>query len=220
MVILDISFATKAPFIIFANVLLLHMIGYFAQQYFSAEIVWLVVGIIDAFFGFKCGLYIRNIFKDELTGLYNRSFLVLFLKKVLLDVRSKKISVSLLMVDIDDFKQVNDTYGHLVGDIVLKQIGVILQKSIRRTDCVVRWGGEEFAVILPDTEREGATRLAERLRQSVAGFDFNSSPAILKLTVSIGAVSLCDSVEQDDLIRQADKALYQAKQTKNTVVFV
>lgn len=217
---MDISFATKAPFIIFANVLLLHITGYFAQQYFSAEIVWLVVGIIDAFFGFRCGLYIRSIFKDELTGLYNRSFLALFLKRVMLDMRVKEASVSLLMVDIDDFKHVNDTYGHLVGDIVLKQIGAILQKSIRKTDCVVRWGGEEFAIVLPETDRDGAVRIAERLRQSVEGFDFNSSPVILKLTVSIGAVSLCDKVEQADLIRQADKALYQAKQTKNIVVFV
>lgn len=217
---MDISFATKAPFIILANVLLLHLIGYFAQQYFSVAIVWLVVGIIDAFFGFRCGLYIRNIFKDELTGLYNRSFLVLFLKKVLLEVRAKKTSISLLMVDIDEFKQVNDTYGHLVGDIVLRQIGAILQKSIRKTDCVVRWGGEEFAVVLPVTDRDEASGIAERLRQNVAGFDFNSSPVILKLTVSIGAVSLCDSVEQDYLIRQADKALYQAKQTKNMVAFV
>lgn len=217
---MDISFATKAPFIIFANVLLLHIMGYWAQQYLSAELVWFVVAMIDAFFGFRCGLYIRNIFKDELTGLYNRSFLTLFLNKVLLDMRVKKSSISLLMVDIDDFKQVNDTYGHLVGDIVLKQIGIILQKSIRKTDCVVRWGGEEFAVILPDTDKEGAAGIAERLRQGVEAFDFNSSPVILKLTVSIGSVSLCDRVEPDDLVRQADKALYQAKQTKNIVVFV
>lgn len=220
MVILDILFATKAPFIIFVNVLLLHVVGYIAQQYFSAEIVWLAVGIIDAFFGFKCGSYIQNIFKDDLTGLHNRSFLSLFLKKVLTGMRVKETSVSLLMVDIDNFKQVNDTYGHLVGDIVLRQIGAVLQKSIRKTDCVVRWGGEEFAIILPDTDREGSTRIAERLRQSVADFNFNSSPAILKLTVSIGSVSLCDNVEQDYLISQADKALYQAKQTKNIVVFV
>lgn len=219
--VLDNLFATQAPLIILTNIVLLHFIGYVIQHYFFPDVawlIWLVVGCIDAFFGFKCGIYIQSIFKDTLTGLYNRSYFFLFLDKALADMRIRKTFVSLLMVDIDNFKNVNDTYGHLIGDIVLKQIGSALQQNIRKNDCVFRWGGEEFTIVLPATEIESAMNIAERLRLCIENYNFNATPVFLKLTVSIGLVCVNECVDKDFLVNSADKALYEAKINRNTIV--
>jgi diguanylate cyclase (GGDEF)-like protein len=159
---------------------------------------------------------------DELTGLSNqRRFRELIAKE---DERARRFrhDLSLIMLDIDDFKQVNDTRGHLQGDEVLRMVGRVLREESRGVDEPARYGGEEFAVALPETSLSGAAELAERVRsriasESVPGVD---GQAPLKVTASIGAASMPDSAAKArDLIAAADAALYEAKRAgKNRVV--
>src|SRR5262249_21173922 len=124
-------------------------------------------------------------------------------------------SLALLMIDLDHFKRVNDTYGHLVGDDVLRDVASLLTQTIRTTDMVARYGGEEFLVLLPETEDVGAESFAERIRVAVEAHPFGarSDQPALKLTASIGVATFpaarIESVE--DLFARADAALYRAK---------
>lgn len=121
------------------------------------------------------------------------------------------------MIDIDNFKNVNDTYGHLTGDLIIKQIGSVLQQNIRKNDCAFRWGGDEFAIVLPATGRESAIDIAERLRIYIENYNFNAEPAFLKLTISIGLVCTNKGIDRDSMVDSADQALYEAKINRNTV---
>lgn len=130
------------------------------------------------------------------------------------------LPLTLLMIDIDNFKSLNDTFGHLAGDAVLKQIARTLREGIRGTDMVARYGGEEFAIMLVETAREGGTLVAERLRESVAALDFASQDIKRQVTVSIGlACSPEHAADPRALIERADESLYAAKRGgKNRVV--
>jgi diguanylate cyclase (GGDEF)-like protein len=131
-------------------------------------------------------------------------------------------SFSFLIFDIDHFKKVNDTYGHNVGDIVLKVMSEKLTEIKRCPDIVARFGGEEFVVVMPETEMGGATVFAERLRQVIAGMDIPVNGRNLKITASVGVATygpLSKIMSVDEVIDDADKALYEAKQTgRNKVV--
>lgn len=118
------------------------------------------------------------------------------------------------MLDIDHFKEYNDKYGHLVGDVLLKEISRIIKDSIRQIDLVGRYGGEEFSIILTETDKEGAVFAAERIRQSVQNRSIRAYDEDLKVTISIG-ISVYPGHGQDaaGLIEKADQALYQAKDT-------
>jgi diguanylate cyclase (GGDEF)-like protein len=159
---------------------------------------------------------------DELTGLANdRAFRRLIEKEA---ARADRFGhhLSLLMLDIDDFKQVNDTHGHLQGDEVLRMIGRVLRSEARSVDEPARYGGEEFALALPETAVEGAVELAERIRQRIESEEvarLNGSGS-LKVTASLGAASIPASAENvQDLIAAADRALYEAKRVgKNRAV--
>jgi diguanylate cyclase (GGDEF)-like protein len=161
-----------------------------------------------------------------LTGLANRRCFDESLGKELNRSSRDKTSLSLILLDIDYFKEFNDTYGHLVGDECLKQIADVLQKSIERShDLVARYGGEEFAVILPSTDLQGGLIIAERLRREVQNLNLASSEVSVThhITISLGLVSTSSNGERnitpEILIAQADKALYEAKeQGKNRVV--
>jgi diguanylate cyclase len=126
------------------------------------------------------------------------------------------------MIDVDDFKQINDTYGHQAGDQVLQQIGDLFQRSLRVTDFKARYGGEEFTVLLPRTNSAGAFRVSENLRAAFMSHDFSLPMTSIRLTVSIG-VACCskfDSLNSQQVIRIADSALYRAKKSgKNRVCF-
>lgn len=150
---------------------------------------------------------------DALTGLYNRRrFHDILLKEF---ERSKRYAtpVSLLMIDIDHFKKVNDRYGHLAGDDVLRNVAQIIQKIIRDIDTAARYGGEEYIVILPNTEKNDALKVAERMRTTIENNRFaeidNST-----ITISIGIAGMPDNQidTEDKLIRAADLALYRSKQ--------
>ncbi len=129
-------------------------------------------------------------------------------------VRRYNAPLSMLLIDLDHFKLINDTYGHLAGDDVLALVATLLQRAVRSVDMVARYGGEEFVVVLPETGRQGAMAFADRIREKVAGFGFRIGEAEnVHITTSIGVATYpsprLDSVE--DLFRAADIALYRAK---------
>lgn len=158
---------------------------------------------------------------DEMTGLYNHRKFMERLCEEVERVKRTKHPVSLIMIDIDDFKKLNDKYGHLAGDAVLGSLAKILIKTSRKVDMAARYGGEEFAIILPDENSEGAGKHAERLRREVECSTVRWLGQNLSITISLG-VSCFDPElmkEPNDLILSADKALYEAKRSgKNRVV--
>lgn len=156
----------------------------------------------------------RQAITDPLTGLHNRRSFDNLAEKEALRVGRFGHSLSLLMLDIDDFKTVNDTYGHQVGDQVLKAISSHLQMESRAVDEPARFGGEEFAVLCPETEAEEAMLLAERLLAAIGRESIETDAGPLNVTVSIGVASLPgDAEEVVDLIAAADGALYEAKRS-------
>ena len=156
---------------------------------------------------------------DSLTGLYVRRYFAERLDEELGRSARQGLKFSFLMLDIDDFKKINDTYGHLVGDVVLKDIGRIIRENIREIDLACRYGGEEFAAVLPETSKEGAFVVAERIRKRVEDHAFRAYDERLKLTVSLGVSSYPDdSSNQPGLIEAADEALYKGKRSGKNVV--
>jgi diguanylate cyclase (GGDEF)-like protein len=150
---------------------------------------------------------------DDLTGAYNRRSMFHHLEAELSRCKRYGRSVSVLMVDIDHFKRVNDSHGHLVGDQALRSIAQIMQAELRAMDLMCRYGGEEFCAILPETNHAGATRAAERLRSAVERTPIEHEALKLSLTVSVGGASWSNpgSNEVPDLLARADEALLEAK---------
>ncbi|MBI2092997.1 MAG: diguanylate cyclase, partial [Deltaproteobacteria bacterium] len=160
--------------------------------------------------------------KDELTGLYNRRHF-----QTVLQIEWKRAvrfhrSLSLLMIDADHFKKYNDTFGHLQGDKVLREMANLLRKNVREIDTVARFGGEEFIILLPDTDKKGSVAVGEKLRKIIEAYRFidTSGTTVSPITISVGIASYPDDVrELDDLIDHADIALYDAKDAgRNRVV--
>jgi len=156
---------------------------------------------------------------DFLTGLLNRRTMNLFLEKEWSRTQRYARPLSCAMIDIDCFKAVNDEHGHFVGDQVLKQVATLLRQESRSADLVGRWGGEEFAVLLPETGLAGAKEWAERFREQLAADPVVCDREKIALTVSIGVAEHNKEMEQSaDLLRQADDALCEAKkQGRNRV---
>lgn len=151
---------------------------------------------------------------DPLTGLFNRRYLQRFLEAEIKRSKRYKLVFSILMLDIDNFKTYNDTYGHLTGDEALQEIASLLKKESRGEDAVIRYGGEEFIINMPQTDKDGAKIMSERLRNRIgeASFDFGKKGIDVHLTVSGGISSYpVDSEDPKQLIELSDKALYRAK---------
>ncbi len=156
---------------------------------------------------------------DGLTGLYTRRYFFERFDEELERSRRHGFKFSFLMIDIDDFKKCNDTYGHLVGDVVLKETAHIAKGSTREIDLVGRYGGEEFSIILPETDRTGALLVAERIRRKIEENVFKAYDEKLKITASIGlAVYPEDAQEIQNLTEKADRALYKAKDSGKNIV--
>ena len=151
---------------------------------------------------------------DELTGLYNRRYFFHALEEEIKRAQRYKLPLSLVMADIDHFKKVNDTYGHLVGDQVLRKIAQLMGDSFRKTDIVARYGGEELVSIATVTPLEGATVLAERFREKVFNYPFatDDEGSCFQVAISLGVTSLGDPFQgEKELLIKADKAMYEAK---------
>lgn len=148
---------------------------------------------------------------DELTGLHNRRFLMARFHEEFERARRKGTALGLLVMDIDHFKQVNDTCGHPFGDLVLKRVAAAIPVVLREYDVAGRYGGEEFAVVASETGRQDMVSLAERVRQEIEQLDIADKTTSIRVTVSVGVSSLTDGDTLESLWKRADDALYLAK---------
>ena len=154
------------------------------------------------------------IIREGLTGLFNRVYIRQRLEEEIYRAKRYRHELSLMMIDVDNFKQLNDRFGHSAGDHLLHHFGQLISETIRPSDIPARYGGEEFLVILPETDGEEAEALAERLRQRISlhPFRVDSRKENMSFTISIGVSSRCEFCETpDQLISHADQALYLAK---------
>jgi diguanylate cyclase (GGDEF)-like protein len=152
--------------------------------------------------------------KDGLTGLYNHRYFQDLMDHELSRARRYKKPFSLIMLDLDHFKKINDHYGHPVGDVVLKGVSEAIQNSIRDCDFAARYGGDEFAVVLPETELKGAAMAAERMRKAVEDLEIATNGIDIDVSISIGVTcyhTLADKKDKSEIISEADKALYKSK---------
>jgi diguanylate cyclase (GGDEF)-like protein len=182
---------------------------------------WICVIIFSTIISVVFGFWLKRImfyaYKDPLTGLYNRRYFYEKLESDLKMLNRSNSNLSLCIIDIDHFKKVNDRYGHLAGDKLLTRVSKILKANSREIDTIARWGGEEFAVILPDTDNNGALKYAERTRKVI-----EKSEKCFGATVCIGVVTVNKPIDMDVILAKADTALYQAKRVRNkveTVIF-
>ncbi len=152
---------------------------------------------------------------DVLTRVPNRRATQVFLEKEISRAQRQNVEFSILLIDIDDFKQVNDRWGHSVGDEVLAKTANLFQSMIRKQDLVGRWGGEEFLVIVPGPCDAGV--LAERIRSEIAVAEYSHGKGSFHITVSIGIACASETSLRDEILKQADDALYNAKMTKNAI---
>ena len=154
----------------------------------------------------------HQAFRDSLTGLYNRRFLQEALEIELCRARRKQWPIALVMIDVDDFKSFNDTYGHPAGDSLLRAVATSLQSSIRSNDVLSRYGGDEFSLMMPEASLEDATRWAGKWRSVANHLSIEwEGKALMGPTVSMGVAAYPDFLTADGLFREADYALYAAK---------
>jgi diguanylate cyclase (GGDEF)-like protein/PAS domain S-box-containing protein len=146
--------------------------------------------------------------RDVLTGLYNRRYGEQRLRSCCSEARERGGQLSLMLCDIDHFKSINDSFGHAAGDFALQACSQTIQNGVRQSDIAVRWGGEEFLVILPDCDLEAATQLAERLRQNIR---IEAISGVRSLTLSIGVATVGADETPDQAVARADQAMYRAK---------
>ena len=157
----------------------------------------------------------RLIVIDELTKCYNRRYINEKLPTDIESAKANKLPLSIAMIDIDYFKLINDKYGHLLGDLVLKDIIDVIKNNIRRkNDWIARYGGEEFLILFNDTSKEDAYNLSKRIKSVVENSIFKYDDIEINITISIGIASLSSEIDDmDKLIRKADENLYKAKRS-------
>lgn len=162
----------------------------------------------------------ESALRDPMTGLNNRRFLEEYVDTLVANVQRRQSQVGIMMLDLDFFKMVNDTYGHDAGDAVIKALAKVLRQSVRASDMVIRYGGEEFLIVLLDATPEQADSIAEKIRATVESLDIQAGTTVLRKTISIGVSDFpSDSDTFWQAVKFADVALYQAKETgRNKVV--
>ncbi|MGH7537646.1 MAG: diguanylate cyclase [Gemmatimonadales bacterium] len=197
-----------------------------ADAQFAEAVIKTAVAAIEKAYDFETAVLDRRRFEqlaatDALTGMLNRRALAEALAAELDRARRYNLYLSILLADLDRFKQVNDLRGHLAGDAVLRQVGELLRREARSVDLIARYGGEEFVVVMPETTLHGAGVFAERLRRRVEGRDFaEAGEEPLHLTISIGLASFPNErvTSADSFIELADQALYRAKHEGRNLV--
>ncbi len=149
--------------------------------------------------------------KDHLTGLYLRRYMTEILDSLIYNYNRYKKIFSIIMLDLDDFKKINDTYGHLAGDEVLKTIGNVLKKITRQSDIPIRYGGDEFLVILPETNLDDAVKAAKKIRDKINSITFKKNDIEFKCGVSMGVTQVKEGDTVESILERVDKALYETK---------
>lgn len=193
-----------APVLLLSGGLGLWLITFLIARYdnYKQGLAWISLLVIQMVICATCGILIKELHQqvhtDTLTGLRNRRY---FCEK--LPELTSKAPISLILMDIDNFKSVNDTYGHMAGDQVLQQFAGILQSNTRKNDIIARLGGEEFAVILPQTDVKEAFKIANRIRTAVENHLFSYENITCKITVSVGIASVkeCTNVSIDQFLK-------------------
>jgi diguanylate cyclase (GGDEF)-like protein len=198
-----------------------------SAHYFDPEIRKSIEGYVSVTAAVVANLRLGELNKllsltDPLTKLYNRRFLEEYFDRQVAEANRRQKPFVVIFLDIDQFKLVNDTYGHETGDKVLATIARTIRKSLRQVDLMVRYGGEEFIIVLPDTDIEGGITVAEKIRQTTAAtrIELETGETIF-LTVSLGVTSYPpdSNLNVEEIIQRADEAMYQAKlMGKNQVV--
>ncbi len=149
---------------------------------------------------------------DGLTQVHNRRFFLEQLEREVSRARRYRRDLSLILFDVDRFKSINDTHGHLAGDYVLTQLATVVRGKIRREDLFARYGGEEFTIVLPEIDAPNAIAFAEKVRKLVERAPFKFEDTKIQVTVSIGVATLADEIDAAELIKRADDKLYEAKE--------
>ncbi len=163
----------------------------------------------------------RLSYLDDLTGLFNQKFMTMALENEIFRAQREGLKISVLFMDVDFFKNVNDTKGHLVGSRLLVEVGRALKTNLRRSDYAFRYGGDEYVVILPNAAASGAQVAAERIRRVIEQTNFVIDGEPIRLTLSIGLATYPDHAKtHKDIIRMADEAMYCGKHKSRNVVFV
>jgi diguanylate cyclase (GGDEF)-like protein len=156
---------------------------------------------------------------DGLTELHNKRYFTESLEKEISRAKRYERAFSLVLFDIDHFKKINDSFGHLAGDAVLRQLGALVRGRVRRDDVPARTGGEEFAVILPEVGKDGASQLADKLRKAVQDSTFRFEGTIIPVTISLGVAEWEPNVDDPaELVKRADEKLYEAKRSGRNLV--
>lgn len=210
------SLYQKAPYLLCASGLISGLLGYVADVCLHIDwLLWSVVAIILAFCGYIIGKKLKELHSlthiEPRTNLFNRRYFHILVEREVARQKHTHAPLCLAMIDVDNFKKINDRNGHVFGDKVLRKISDIIKINTRSIDILTRWGGDEFALVLPYTEAEDALKVCERIRTSVE----QAGEAICNTTLSIGLVCVFDTTNYDQLIVLADSAMYEAKKVKN-----
>ncbi len=221
----DIRFLVAIPLVSSGNKIGYIFLGNRTEREFDLEIASLVslIGNNVSLIFEKLRLFNeiqRLSITDSLTGLFNRRFFYDALDREIERVKRYASHFSIILIDIDDFKKINDIYGHLVGDKVLQGIGEIMKRILRKSDIISRYGGEEFIVLLPNTPKSESLSIATRLKEEIAETVFETDNCVCSVTIS-GGITSCpdDFMDADRLLSAADKAMYEAKAMgKNRIV--
>ena len=176
----------------------------------SALVILSIIIIALGLNGLRLNRLLKDLSQtDALSGLYNRRYMNKKLEEEIMKYQRYGTPFSLLLLDIDYFKKINDTFGHDKGDLVIKKISSLIQKNIRNTDICARWGGEEFLILASNSDLSGAVKLANNLKDLIENSDFEINN---KVTVSIGVSSMNKHLEEESLLKLVDNALYKAKE--------
>lgn len=203
--------------------ILLAIGGCFTQDYISfyhpqmKEVLWSFIVICSGMTGLMLGNMMQNLYwkadTDPLTSLGNRRCFYRRLTNELREIKETKHSSVLALVDVDNFKRINDTVGHTAGDQVLLRISNIFRKNVGSYDSIIRWGGDEFAFIFPGSSIGEARIIMERIRKQI-----NADPLVHGITISAGLAEIKEQMSIDQVLSQADYLLYKAKEIKNSVI--